>query len=287
VSLFHSRSVFSLVFWLLLSCLALISGDAFGANWTEFKFSSKWAKVCNVFSESKESYSQTRASLIQKSKINQKNLAVKYMVRRCELSFVVVPHNRKKVYLKDGYPTNDDPDSKESSSYFFESSATNNVYWIFTHGQWGMSSPLFVNKKTGFFVDIEDECSKSTFLADRRNIVAICSGPYRGNNRILLAAIFRGGEIKRNEGDVFLAPCQLLVSASRREAQHFVGAIVGSRQANAYGVKGTCREVELSRFGDIVKIRKSHVVDYTIKIEENFWTLTGHGHQTTHLWKEN
>jgi hypothetical protein len=286
MSLIHSRCICYLPFWLLMTCVALRSGDAFGSSWTEFKFTSKWADACDFFSTSTEYGLQIRASLIQKSKINEKNLAVKYMVRQCELTYAVVPQNGNKVYLKDSYPTNENPDNRKSS-YIFNTSAKNKSYWIFEHQQWGMSSPLFVNKETGFVVDIDDECGKSTFLADQRNIVAICSGPYEGNNRLLLASITSQGGITRNEKDLFLAPCQLVETTSRREAQHFVGVIVGSGQINTYSIKGTCQEVELSSGGDIVKRLKSHIVDYTIKIEENNWTLTGHGQRITNLWSKN
>jgi hypothetical protein len=277
---FALRRLFQLFFGGLSIGLLSTGVNATDLRWSPFSYSAQWAKDCDLFTQSADS----KAVLIKKSLVNKSNGPITFVSKGCKLAFQVKPSLGQAIYLSESYPTNADPDNK-GSRYWLRPAQSNATYWVLDEGGWEWASIVLVNKSTGVQIELQQECAQSIINANDKHIVAVCSGPYAGNNRLVLIDIAANGEIKRNQNEYKLPDCDWQTQSNvRQEVFPMKGVIEKMKLQNTYTIKGSCDEFVLNTCGRRIKNIAKHRVNHTLVLNDTTWSIGGIAAHHTLEW---
>lgn len=157
--------------YLLLLAMTFFSMQAFAVDDID-----RFSKKCDLFKDGDYNIKSWYRSRVKE--LVTANVPIKISFDRCDfIRYVIQLRNGSSTEIESGFPTNEDPDNK-NSTYSWNPNSPSKNYWLFNEGGWEWAGWVLVEKTTGRRITSKTECANYEMRAMGDLLAVICSGAY-------------------------------------------------------------------------------------------------------------
>lgn len=217
----------------------------------------RFAQKCDLFKSG--DYNIKSMYRRQVNELTKAKIPIKMSFEHCDfIRYVVQLKNGSTTVIENGFPTNKDPDNKESS-YSWNPISPSKNYWLFNEGGWEWAGWVLVDKTTGRKITSKTECANHEMRGNGDFLAVICSGAYE--NTIPTVYVVN---LKKTK-EIWSQPIEL---QKCNEHAKFVYQKFEFINQSTLHLEGNCR-LSMVRGNEIVKSKKWVKVKTLIQISED------------------